>query len=104
LRTFLLSFSCVAFAFSTALAQNKASELTTNLIFQKNCAKCHGKTADGRHFAGPSLVRGKSLDLSTDQLRTIVNNGKGRMPKYQGKLSPGEIDTLVQEIERARQK
>lgn len=104
MRTFLLSLSFALFALNSGVAQNKASELTTNPIFQKNCAKCHGKTAEGRHFRGPSLVSGKSLDLSADQLRTIVNDGKGHMPKYQGKLSAEEIDTLIRQIESARQK
>ena len=104
MRTFLLSISFVAFAISATAAQSKASELTTNPIFQKNCAKCHGNTAEGRHFGGPSLVSGKSVDLSADELRAIVSNGKKRMPKYQGKLSAEEIDTLVRLIESARQK
>ncbi|HKU26369.1 MAG TPA: cytochrome c [Candidatus Sulfotelmatobacter sp.] len=104
MRTFLLSLSFISFALSNAAAQNSASELTTNPVFQKNCAKCHGKTGEGRHFAGPSLVSGKSLELSADQLRTIVSSGKKRMPKFEGKLSTEEIDTLVRQIEGARQK
>lgn len=104
MRTFLLLLFLTAIAFATAAAQNKASELTLNPVFQKNCAKCHGNTAEGRHFGGPSLVSGKSLDLSADQLRTIVSNGKKRMPKYQDKLSREEIDTLVRQIESAREK
>ena len=72
--------------------------LTANPVFQKSCAKCHGKTAQGRHFGGPSLTSEKSTAMSVADLRTILTNGKGHMPKYAGKLSPEEIDTLVEQI------
>jgi mono/diheme cytochrome c family protein len=78
--------------------------LTENLVFQKNCAKCHGKTAEGRHFGGPSLVSGKVNAASSDDLRSIIANGKGHMPKYAGKLTPEEIDSLVQQIEALNKK
>jgi len=72
--------------------------LTDNPVFQQNCAKCHGKKADGRMFAGPSLRSPKVTSSSEDQLRELITNGKHRMPKFAGKLSPEEIDTLVQQI------
>ena len=87
-----------------ATAQTAAPQLAANPIFEKQCAKCHGKTAEGRHFAGPSLVSGKSTSLSEEELRNIISNGKGRMPKYAGKLTPEEIDTLVHQITQARGK
>ena len=93
-------FQLAVCLFSTAVfAQNPPSgqTLTVNPVFQKNCAKCHGKTAEGRHFGGPSLFLDKPS--SADDLRNIISNGKGRMPKYAGKLTPEEIDTLVQQIE-----
>jgi len=72
--------------------------LTANPVYQQNCAKCHGKTAQGRTFAGPSLSSEKAAALSTDDLRNIITNGKHRMPKFTGKLSPSEIDALVAQI------
>jgi mono/diheme cytochrome c family protein len=80
-------------------AQTSSPEgLTANPVFQQNCAKCHGKTAEGRHFGGPSLVSEKVVDTSADDLRNIINNGKHRMPKFEGKLTREEINTLVQQI------
>jgi mono/diheme cytochrome c family protein len=88
------------FAFAAACAQTLPSDttLSANPIFQKNCAKCHGKTAGGRHFGGPSLISEKNIATSTDDLRNIITNGKGRMPKYASKLTLEEIDTLVRQI------
>ena len=93
-------------ALTAAYAQNPLSEatLTANPVFQKQCAKCHGKTAEGRHFGGPSLVSGKNVANATDDLRNIITNGKGRMPKFANKLTPEETDTLVQQIKALRRK
>ena len=87
-------------------AQTSASNatLTTNPVFEKNCAKCHGKTAEGRHFAGPSLVSTKVSAASAYDLRNMITNGKGHMPKFAGKLTSEEIDTLVQQIETLNKK
>jgi mono/diheme cytochrome c family protein len=94
----------VASAFVTALAQSPPSgaALTANPIYQKNCAKCHGKTAEGRHFGGPSLVSEEIASTSAEDLGGIISNGKGRMPKYAGKLTTEEIFTLVQQIKSGK--
>lgn len=36
--------------------------------------------------------------MSADDLRNMITNGKHRMPKFSGKLSSEEIDTLVSQI------
>lgn len=72
--------------------------LTSNPLYEKNCVKCHGKNATGRKFGGPSLISIKVASASDDDLRNIIANGKGHMPKYEGKLTPEEIDALIHEI------
>ena len=103
----LNSAVCSLFLAITAVsAQTPPSDATlaANPVFEKNCAKCHGKTGEGRHFGGPSLLSEKTAVNSTDDLRNIITNGKGRMPKYAGKLTSEEIDTLVQQIKAANKK
>jgi mono/diheme cytochrome c family protein len=94
-----LAASFLLSTFATAQAQPEGS-LTSNPVFQQNCAKCHGKTAEGRTFAGPSLVNEKTISMSADNLRTIITSGQHRMPKFVGKLSPEEIDILVNQIKK----
>ena len=100
--------SAISFSRSGAYAQDIDSRsdatLTANPVYQKQCAKCHGKSAEGRHFGGPSLVSPKIVAASTDDLRNIINNGKGRMPKYSGKLSSEEINRLILQIQAANTK
>jgi Cytochrome c, mono- and diheme variants len=95
-RQFLLSFLFGAMAMAQTAESN--SGLTTNPIYQKNCAKCHGKTAEGRHFGGPPLTSEKAATIPEDELKNTIANGKGRMPKYAGKLTSEEIDVLVRQI------
>jgi mono/diheme cytochrome c family protein len=108
LKTFRIAITvCFSFfALTAAAAQTPPPDasLTTNPVFQKNCASCHGKTAEGRHFGGPSLISEKTTAASADDLHSIITNGKGRMPKYSSKLTPGEIDTLVQQIKALEKK
>jgi Cytochrome C oxidase, cbb3-type, subunit III len=72
--------------------------LTSNPAYEKNCAKCHGKNAEGRRFGGPSLISIKVASASDQDLRNVISKGKGHMPGYEGKLTPEEIDALVHEI------
>jgi cytochrome c6 len=92
--------AAVGFVVTTAFAQTPPSgtKLTESPMYQEKCAKCHGKTAEGGHFGGPSLFPEKVAGASVEDLRNIIANGKGRMPKYAGKLTPEEIDNLVQQI------
>ncbi|HKV77529.1 MAG TPA: cytochrome c [Candidatus Sulfotelmatobacter sp.] len=84
-----------------AYAQEAKPEgsLTANPVYEKDCAKCHGKNAEGRFMAGPSLVSGKATAMSADELRNIITNGKHHMPKFGEKLSSAEIGLLVDQIE-----
>jgi mono/diheme cytochrome c family protein len=103
----LIITACSTFLALTAVsAQTPPSDttLTANPVYDKNCAKCHGKTAEGRHFGGPSLISEKTAATSPDDLRNIIANGKGHMPKYASKLTSEEINTLVRQIKSSKAK
>lgn len=62
-------------------------------IFTENCAGCH-TLAD----AGTSGTVGPNLDdlkPTTAQVETIVTNGRGGMPSFDGTLSPEEIQAVA---------
>ena len=100
----ILTASLLCFPPLSAQTPPSDASLTTNPVFEKQCAKCHGKTAEGRHFGGPTLISEKVAAATPDDLTRIINNGKGHMPKYAGKLKPEEIDALVQQIKAANKK
>jgi mono/diheme cytochrome c family protein len=101
----IIAVCALLFALTAVSAQTPPSDatLTANPVFQKSCAKCHGKTAEGRHFGGPSLISERTAATFAD-LRNLITNGKSRMPKYASKLTSEEIDTLVQQIRSSKSK
>jgi len=42
-----------------------------------------------------------SWQAPSDELRTMIASGKGRMPKFGGKLAGGEIEALINQIKAA---
>jgi len=100
-KTYPLTIATCAvyFVVGAALAQTPSSgtKLTENPVYKEKCAKCHGRAAEGRFLHGPSLISDKTAAASVADLRNVVANGKGHMPKYAGKLTSEEIDSLVQQ-------
>jgi len=94
-----IAVSHLALASASAQTPPADTGLLANPVYLKNCAKCHGKTAGGRHFGGPALISAKAAAASADDLRNIIANGKGHMPKFAGKLTTEEIDTLAKQIQ-----
>ena len=106
MKTYRLAACSLFLALTAASAQTPPSDatLTGNPVYQKDCAKCHGKTAEGRHFGGPSLVSDKATAASPDDLRNVITDGKGHMPKFAGKLTSAEINTMVEQIKASSKK
>lgn len=80
---------------TTARAQSDGAAL-----FKAKCAPCHGADGKGQTPMGKAV---KARDLGSEevqkesdaQLTEIVNNGKGKMPGYKGKLTDAQIKDLV---------
>ncbi len=68
------------------------------LLFEQNCALCHGANGQGdRNFGAPNLadaiwLRGSSRAAVTQQ---ILNPRMGMMPKWEGRLDPVTIRMLA---------
>jgi mono/diheme cytochrome c family protein len=71
--------------------------------FKAKCAGCHGPDGKGETGMGKAM---KLRDLgsadvqgqSDADLTTIITNGKGKMPKYDGKLTADQISDVVKYI------
>lgn len=94
----VISLSSVAFAAETGAE-----------LFKSKCAACHGPDGKGQTAMGKNL---KLRDLSSEEvqkqsdgeLKTIVENGKGKMPAFKGKLNDEQIEALVQYIRSLKAK
>ena len=70
-------------------------------LFLENCATCHGKDGRAKTFHG-RLVGAQNLtdptfqtDTSNEEIRHAIMTGPKAMPSFKDKLSPNEIDALV---------
>ncbi len=90
MKTTLLLACCLVA--SAAFGQ---SSLSSDPNYQKQCAKCHGKNADGKHFGGPALT---TTQLSLDDVKAVIENGRNKMPAFKGKLTDDRIFALAAEI------
>jgi mono/diheme cytochrome c family protein len=66
-------------------------------IFTQRCFQCHSVIPDQVRF-GPSLfgVVSKPHPRKTDaEVRTILKNGKGKMPSFDGVLTKEDTDNLL---------
>jgi cytochrome c6 len=71
--------------------------------YKSKCAMCHGADGKGDTSMGKTMkVRDLgSADVqgqSDADLNGIITNGKGKMPKYDGKLTSDQISDLVKYI------
>lgn len=94
----VLVISAFALLFSTySLAQSGGD------IFKSKCAMCHGADGKADNAMGKTM---KIRDLgsaevqsqSDSDLQGIITNGKGKMPKYDGKLTKDQITDVVKFI------
>jgi cytochrome c6 len=93
----LLLSTALLFAAVPAHAQSGGA------LFKAKCAPCHGPDGKGDTSMGKVL---KVRDLSSAEvqkqtnaeLTAVIENGKGKMPGYKGKLSDGDIKELVSYI------
>lgn len=69
-------------------------------LYEKKCAKCHGK--DGaKGFFGAANLRISRLD-DAGYIKVILS-GRNRMPAWQKKLTEGQINLVVLYVKGLRQ-
>jgi mono/diheme cytochrome c family protein len=80
---------------------------TARINYEKNCKTCHGDTGEGglvtiddKKFKVPSLTQGHALNHTDIQLAKQISNGAEEMPAFKDKLTPAEINGLVNYIRK----
>lgn len=79
-------------------------------VYKSKCAMCHGPDGAGQTATGKTMkvrdLRSAEVQKAKDEeLETIIEKGKNKMPAYKGKIDEKTIDGLVKVIrEFARKK
>ena len=83
-----------------SLAGMASAESTGKSLFTSKCALCHGADASGDTAIGKNL-KIKNLHspevqgMSDADLKTVITNGRNKMPAFKGKLTDPQIDQAV---------
>jgi mono/diheme cytochrome c family protein len=94
-----------------ALQQPSGAKGASNAgaLFDKNCAKCHGKdgrakTVRGKMVGARNLADAEWQTKATDeQIIAAIKKGPGAMPSFEKKLTRGEIDSLAAYVRSLKQ-
>ena len=109
MRTVLLSSIGITILIAVAFCSSRGTQAQSSApnnatavhsgqdIFTHKCLQCHSIN-EGEVRLGPSLygeTKKPHPKKSTTEIRVILKNGKGKMPSFQEKLSPQDIDNLL---------
>jgi len=69
------------------------------VIYQKKCARCHGKDGSKGAFGAKNL---QTSTMDDEAIKQIILNGKRVMPAYKTKLSLEEIESVSAYVKSLR--
>ena len=121
-RMVLLAFACITLATcnkpdpsapaATKPPQSAATSTPDQFavvrgIYAKNCASCHGETAEGKtvevegkKIKAPPLRSGHALDHSDKDFSRQITEGGDGMPAFKKKMSQQEIEDMIKFIRK----
>jgi cbb3-type cytochrome c oxidase subunit III len=112
LRLVLIAALTVALLFQLApsaqVDSSAQSAIDAKALFEKNCAKCHGKDGRAKTFRGKVTGARNLTDeawqakASDEQIKSAIKTGPDEMPAFEGKLSEAEIDALLAYVRKFR--
>ena len=88
-RIALFSFFLALALPQIANAQNGAD------TYKAKCAMCHGADGSKTTMGSKALNSAEVQKMSDADLTAEIENGKGKMPAYKGKLTDAQIKDLV---------
>lgn len=98
-------------SFSTTLHASAAADASTEgpALFKAKCTMCHGSEADGKTAMGAKFgirdMHSPEVQKQSDtELTQIITKGKGKMPSYDGKLTPEQVTQVVSFIRQLGKK
>lgn len=92
---------------NSAMSAKSISLLTedeTKKLYDKNCAKCHGKDGRAKTFRSKFVHAQDFTDktwrenTTNDQMTETIKTGRGKMPAFAKKLNDEQIKALIEYI------
>ena len=68
-------------------------------IYASKCAMCHGADGVAKAMAkGSRNFNDPAFTASVDEIVKVTHEGKGKMPKMEGKLTPEEMKAVAEYV------
>lgn len=84
------------FSFFLALALPQiATAQAGGDTYKAKCAMCHGADGSKTTMGSKALNSADVQKMSDADLTAVIENGKGKMPAYKGKLTDAQIKDVV---------
>lgn len=84
------------FSFFLALALPQiANAQAGGDTYKAKCAMCHGADGSKTTMGSKALNSADVQKMSDADLTAVIENGKGKMPAYKGKLTDAQIKDVV---------
>lgn len=102
-KIFILIFWVESFSFPTPKTmpvQRPSTHLENRvssgkILFEQNCAKCHGTDGTKGRFGAKNL---QTSTLSDEQYFKVIQKGKGIMPSWEKRLTSDRITEIISYI------
>lgn len=109
MRRIVICASIAALTFSMSAPAAFADSVAGATLFKAKCAMCHGADGKGDTAMGKNL---KLKDFASDdvqnvhdsELKTLIENGKSKMPAFKGKLSDKQLGDVIQFVRTLKKK
>ena len=97
---FVISVFLIGTVIAVACAAPEPASPDSDELYTTRCAACHGVNREGVTGLGPTLTPESLVELSDDDIRDMILNGRSGtvMTAFKGILSPEQIDILLRLI------
>ncbi len=86
----------VVFALASFQSAYAGNPFNGKAPYQRFCIMCHGERGESKLIGVPNFSRGEAVVSSTDPtLMSVIKNGKGVMPGFQGQIKDAEILDII---------
>ncbi len=107
-RISVIAFA-TALAFSLSTPATFADSEAGAALYRTKCAMCHGAdgkgdTATGKNLKLKDLASEDVQNVHDSEMKTLIENGKGKMPAFKGKLNDKQLGDVIQFIRTLKKK
>ncbi len=109
MRRFQMRILLVLCLTSLTIPPARADQAKGAEVYKAKCAMCHGADGKGQTPMGKNL---KLKDLGSvevqsvhdSELKTMIEDGKGKMPANKGKLTNQQVEDVIQYVRTLKAK